>query len=455
MRLTTEFKKIISELKKQIEVFFEFPENRALFWISVLVLFFFVSLNWMAWGGALFNSGKDEPIPALEENKVFAEDENRGFAFIPGHLPEVLGDRVVDLEEEKVVEDKTSTQSLPEVTDSADFSDAEVGPAVWVSNYDYKNQSDLKKVFANAKKAGFKTVFFQVRDKADAYYRSLYEPWAQELSGKLGRNPGWDPLAVAVKESKKHKLKLHAWINVYTIWKGEKPPSLKSHLYYKHKDWLAYEKDKGRMKLNPGYLYISPGNPSAANYLYKVMMDIASRYDVDGLHLDKFHYPTVYHSYDPVSLDRFRRQYQLSWDKWRIAQLDRFLVKVQNGLGQRGLKTKVSALVYGRYEEGKRDFGQDSVAWVKEKKTDFICPLIPYSSKDYPRFDLQVEEFKARVDNKKLCIGIAAYKFASDFEELSAQVKIIKKHNLKNFSFYAYRHIKSRLDGIQGLINSF
>ncbi|MFC1651777.1 glycoside hydrolase family 10 protein, partial [Patescibacteria group bacterium] len=384
-------------MKKQIKVFFEFPENRALFWISVLVLVFFVSLNWMAWGGALFNTDNDKPIPGLEGNKVFVDDQNKGIAFIPGHLPEVLGDRVIESEEEKNTENESDIKSLPEVTDSADFSDAEVGPAIWVNKYDYKNQGDLEKVFVNAKKAGFKTVFFQARDKADAYYRSLYEPWAQELSGKLGKNPGWDPLAVAVAQSKKHKLKLHAWVNVYTVWKGEKKPSLGSHLYNKHEDWLMHEKDKGQMKLNPGYTYISPGNPNATNYLYKVMMDIASRYDVDGIHFDKFHYPTAYHSYDPVSLDRFRRQYQLSWDEWRVAQLDRFLVKVQNGLNQRGLKTKVSSLVYGRYEEGKRDFGQDSVAWVKEKTVDFICPLIPYSSKDYPRFDLQVEEFKARV----------------------------------------------------------
>lgn len=364
---------------------------------------------------------------------------------LPYHLPEIVENKESDKKEELKVTTLPTSTALTKSSTS-------IGSAVFLSGLGYSSETELKNIFADIEKAGFQTIFFQVRDVADAYYNSSFEPWSKRLSGTLGKDPGWDPLNVAIKESKKRNLKIYAWINVYTIWKGESSPGSKKHLYRTHQDWIAYEKDAGKMKLNPGYIYLSPGNYSVTNYLNKIILDVSTRYQIDGVYLDKLQFPTRYYSYDPVALDRFRKQYSLSWDEWRIDQINSLLKKVNSSLEQRKPKIKIIAQTYGRYQKGKEDFAQDPVSWIDNGLVDYVCPLVEWDTKDYPYFNLQIEDFKNRISGSKLCIGISAYKFAANFAELSNQVEIIKKYKLENFSFYTFRHLKNRLDGIKGLI---
>ena len=71
--------------------------------------------------------------------------------------------------------------------------------------------------------AGLNTVFFQVRGQHDAFYRSSIEPWAKEITGTLGQDPGWDPLETAVSAAHAKGLKIHAYINAFTMWRGVSP----------------------------------------------------------------------------------------------------------------------------------------------------------------------------------------------------------------------------------------
>ena len=69
--------------------------------------------------------------------------------------------------------------------------------AVWVTRWDYKSASDITAIMDTCRGAGFNTVLFQVRGNGTAFYRSTLEPWADELGG---RDPGFDPLAVACQQ---------------------------------------------------------------------------------------------------------------------------------------------------------------------------------------------------------------------------------------------------------------
>ena len=71
--------------------------------------------------------------------------------------------------------------------------------AIWITRFEYQTEADVKTILANCASLGFNTILFQVRGQADAYYRSSIEPWAERLGG---RDPGFDPLEVACRESK-------------------------------------------------------------------------------------------------------------------------------------------------------------------------------------------------------------------------------------------------------------
>ena len=81
---------------------------------------------------------------------------------------------------------------------------------LWITRWNFKSPQDIARIMTQASDAHFNTVFFQVRGRADALYRSRLEPWAEELTGTLGQDPGWDPLEVAVLEAHRKGLEIHA-----------------------------------------------------------------------------------------------------------------------------------------------------------------------------------------------------------------------------------------------------
>ncbi|HEM62415.1 MAG TPA: hypothetical protein ENO24_09000, partial [Chloroflexi bacterium] len=60
------------------------------------------------------------------------------------------------------------------------------GRALWVPRWSYKTAEDVRTIVRKAAGANFNIILFQVRGNGDAYYSSVYEPWADRLTGTLG-----------------------------------------------------------------------------------------------------------------------------------------------------------------------------------------------------------------------------------------------------------------------------
>lgn len=145
-------------------------------------------------------------------------------------------------------------------------------------------QDTLIRQLDKLKECGVNAIIFQVRPECDALYKSDYEPWSRFLTGVQGKapNPYWDPLSWMIEQCHKRGMELHAWINPFRA-KTKTTKSLSSnHIAVRHPD-LAFSYD--------GQLILNPGNPEARKYIYKVVEDIVSRYDIDGLHIDDYFYP--------------------------------------------------------------------------------------------------------------------------------------------------------------------
>lgn len=87
--------------------------------------------------------------------------------------------------------------------------------AVWVTRFAWSTEADVKAIIDRSATAGFNVVYFQIRGNGDAYYKSLLAPWAKKLTGTLGKEPGWDPLQVAITEAHLKGMQLHAYWNVH------------------------------------------------------------------------------------------------------------------------------------------------------------------------------------------------------------------------------------------------
>ena len=142
------------------------------------------------------------------------------------------------------------------------------------------------------------------------------EPRAAELQ----RQPAsFDPLATVLAKAQRAGLRVHAWVNVNLVSSAADLPIAPTHIVHRHPEWLMVPRDLVQElsrvpEDSPAYvgklarwtraqsraarggqlegLYASPLLPAAADHVNAVVRDIATRYAVDGVHLDYARYPT-------------------------------------------------------------------------------------------------------------------------------------------------------------------
>lgn len=309
--------------------------------------------------------------------------------------------------------------------------------------------------------AGFNQVYFQVRGAADAYYRSSYEPWAAPLSGKLGQDPGWDPLEVAVAAAHEHKIELHAWINVATAWKGKTPPgkTRPEHLMRAHPEWRVAGPDRRPMPYSDGYIFFNPILPGFVHHLEGVVGELASFYSIDGLHLDYCRYPSADTSHDREANKLYKAARQknpgLGRAEWQRNELARVVARLNSKIREANPRVQVSAAVTGIYQDrwewggvtqGFHDFHQDSHLWAREKALDALIPMIYWPPTDPPgrRTDFRtlVKDFTQLGGHVTLLAGINVE--AGNLAVLKEEVAIARRHGYHGVVLFSWELLKKR-----------
>ena len=224
-----------------------------------------------------------------------------------------------------------SCASTGEAVDAADRAPAEVR-AVWVVRDDLSSPAAVRAMVEGAAASRFNTLLVQVRGRGDAVYASALEPRAEFLRNQ----PDFDALRLAVEAARARGLAVHAWVNAYLVWGLGDRPLDPRHLVNAHPEWLAVPRALGRELYHrdprdPLYvqqlidyaarnrdlvegLYASPSHPAVQERLLAVWIDLATRYDLDGIHHDYIRYATSAFDYSRRALEQFRQ-----WVKPRIA----------------------------------------------------------------------------------------------------------------------------------------
>lgn len=333
---------------------------------------------------------------------------------------------------------------------------------LWVTRWDFSSPEDIAQIMERISKAGFNQVYFQVRGAADAYYRSSLEPWAAALTGKLGRDPGWDPLQVAIEQAHARELELHVWLNVCTGWKGKKPPgrSKPKHMLRAHPEWRMRDENGKPMPYSDGaYVFVNPAHPGFQRHIEAVVAEIVSFYAVDGLHLDYTRYPASGFSTDKTTRKRHRAERKttpgLSRAQWQREELTRLVARIKAKVIQVRPGVVVSAAVTGIYinrwawdsvTQGKLDFHQDSHLWAERGAVDSLIPMIywPPTRVKGARTDFLtlIEDFAPL--RKKISLLAGLNVDASNFETLVSEIEIAREKELHGVVLFAYKTLEDR-----------
>ncbi|HLY10635.1 MAG TPA: family 10 glycosylhydrolase [Planctomycetota bacterium] len=246
--------------------------------------------------------------------------------------------------------------------------------AIWVTRFEYQTESDVKTILANCASLGFNTILFQVRGQADAYYKSSIEPWAERLGG---RDPGFDPLEVACRESRRLGLALHAWVNTMPAWRGKTPPADRNQVCYKHPNWIVMGKDGRRQTFNDHYVCLNPCLPDVREYIVSVLRDLAERYPIDGLHLDYVRFIEGEWSYDEKTLSLFGSspdERPDAWNAFRKGAVTELVKATRQMLKETRPNAVLSAAVFPSAKSRERVL-QDAEGWVRRGLIDWVFPM--------------------------------------------------------------------------------
>ena len=251
-------------------------------------------------------------------------------------------------------------------------------------------KAEMLRLLDRARTLKLNVIVFQVRPAADALYRSKIEPWSYYLTGRQGRDPGYDPLAFAVAEAHKRGLELHAWFNPYRA----KHPTTKGPLAPNH---LLRTNPTVVKPYGKGQLWMDPGEPVVQKRSRDVILDVVRRYDVDGVHIDDYFYP--YPENDapfPDGNAYARYGHGLSLGDWRRKNVDDFVHGVYDEVHRLKPWVQFGISPFGIWRPGypaTTTAGIDQYAtlyadprkWLREGWCDYLAPQLYWAIAQRPQ----------------------------------------------------------------------
>ena len=322
-------------------------------------------------------------------------------------------------------------------------------------------QDELIAIFDRLQAGNMNAVCMQVRGRSDAFYQSSYEPWAAELAGARGKDPGYDPLAFAIEEAHKRGLELHAWVNPFRVTSAGTLDA--NDLVKKNAGQWIIQYNNGTFT---GEI-IDPGYPEAREYVLNVLMEIISNYDIDGIVMDDYFYPYGGTTTEDAASKALHKPVNVvdvnqdgdTDDDWRRSNVDVFLKElydriqakkpwVRFGMGTFGIWTTQSkvAQAYGislpSGISGLDDYDVQAcnpVEWVKNGYVDYINPQLywPTTStrQNYDKLcqwwakDV-CEHFSDQLTNGKKVHFFSSQSISSNsaVSEIQAQIDVNRSH---------------------------
>ncbi|MBK8431958.1 MAG: family 10 glycosylhydrolase [Chloroflexi bacterium] len=342
---------------------------------------------------------------------------------------------------------------------------------LWITRFDWTvfNQpaspAKIDEMVDNAAYAGFNVIFFQVRGTADAYYTPGLEPWAQRISGgTLGQapDPYWDPLQRLIERAHANGIQVHAYVNVYPLWDCGTTPSAAAspqHLYYKVRDY--HGQTNGHLNgvqwagqtgtQCSSYLRTSPASIFVDDHLMAVANDLASRYDLDGLHLDHIRYGGSNASCDPVSMFYWGGScFGAGYADWQRQQVNGTVRRFYDDVIAQHPDMLFSAAVWPIHidkwgwgaTQGYHSYYQDSKAWQAGGYIDAIMPMIYPSNFDTDTFwtlekwRTLVQDFMGESSGRWVIPGIGTG--YSDFAQIEARINSAREFGTAGHALFSY-----------------
>lgn len=317
--------------------------------------------------------------------------------------------------------------------------------------------SSIRGAFQNCADMGLNTVFVHVRSHGDAYYRSDYYPWSKYVTGTIGQAPDYDPLEIMVKEAHALGLSFQAWINPYRLCGTSDIKNVSEN--YPIGKW--YKTAEGERVVAEGnYYYLNPGYSESNELIAAGVTEIVSNYDVDGIHIDDYFYPTTAASFDKAA---FSESGYSSLTAFRTDNCTKTVKALYNAVKSVNPTALFGIAPQGNIQNNYDFMYADVRTWCAGSGyIDYIMPQIYFGFKNKAQpYEKVLADWQNMVSGSavKLIPGLGVYKIGNEDSyggsdgrlEWVNEAEIIKRQiisaegqaNYGGFVLYSYNHVFS------------
>lgn len=260
--------------------------------------------------------------------------------------------------------------------------------AMWLSQFDLNGvftsgssqrsessfRSLMTTILNNCKDMGFNTVIVQVRPNGDSMYPSDYYTMSKYVVGSYGKDATYDPFAIIIEMAHEINLSVQAWINPLRLMTSTDITKVSTK--YKVGEWYNNSSYNGKyVVLYSSYYYLNPAYEEVRNLIINGAKEICEKYNVDGVHMDDYFYPTTASSFDSAAFDAYSGS--LSLANWRRSNLNALVSGIYSAV-----KSVDKDILFGISPAGNMSTVYNSqyadvYTWCSTSGyIDYICPQV-------------------------------------------------------------------------------
>lgn len=320
-------------------------------------------------------------------------------------------------------------------------------PYMDFENYMYNKSEDeyrqeVKKIISSAKAEGINTLYFHVHPNGDAYYKSEIFPKGIYYTGE------YDPLQIMLNEAHDMGISIHAWINPYRMQTVEQMESLPDDFIVKQ--WI--NENSPMVKVINNRWYLNPAYDEVTELVSSSVDEILRNYNVDGIHIDDYFYPTTDTDFDK---EAFEASGSSDLSQWRQDNINKMVKSLYDTVKSNNKRVKFGISPQGNINANYNSQYADVKLWAgNQGYADYIIPQIYFGFKNTTcPFEPTLHEWEKLIGDSgvSLVIGLAEYKLGEEDkwageagenewienpDIISQQIELVKKSSANGYALY-------------------
>jgi len=236
------------------------------------------------------------------------------------------------------------------------------------------------------------------------------------VTGEVGKKPAFDPLKVMLEETHKRNISFHGWLNPMRLMNDTDMKKVsQTHAIGK---WYNDSSKRGTYIVKHGdRWFFNPAYKEVTDLIGNGAMEIAAKYNVDGIHIDDYFYPTTDNSFDNAA---FNASPQTSRKQFRFNNVNNMVNTMYSSTKKGNPNALFGISPQASIENNYNKLYADVETWCKKKGyADYIIPQFYYGfnnpAQPYVECVNRWQEM-LKGSHVKLMFGLAVYKIGVEDE---------------------------------------